>query len=288
MDDIIVCIKQVPNIRNVSLNQEYHTLIREGIPNILNPHDEYALNAAIECKKRFGIKIGAVTMGPPQAKEILEYCLKKGIDSAFLITDKRIAGSDTIVTARILASFISKTNFKNIFCGQESLDSGTGHIGPSLGELLNLPQMTYVNKITQFYNNKLRLSSETENGQNIIEVELPAVISFNRDKKKSKNILSSVDNRKIKIIDLDDLGMDEEHTGIKGSLTQVIKVNVDESLNNYLKVPDDLPALKKINYVIAGGIVTHKKKKLIKGSSDEDILRVIKVINLYKPKTRLS
>ena len=101
MKDIIVCVKQIPNTDKVALDRKDHTLIREGIENILNPADDNALEAALKLKDKLGLEVGVVTMGPAQAKEILEYCLSKGADEAFLLNDKKMAGSDTLATSKV-------------------------------------------------------------------------------------------------------------------------------------------------------------------------------------------
>jgi electron transfer flavoprotein beta subunit len=281
MDNILVCVKQVPNTTNIKLDPIDHTLIREGISNILNPLDEYAIEAALDCKKKYGIRVAIVSMGPKQAKEILHYCMARGADEAFLLTDKKLAGSDTLATARALSALIRKTNYRNVFCGQESIDSSTGHIGSSIAELLDLPQVNYISDIIKFFDNKLRLKTQFEYGFRIIEVKLPAVLSFIRSEKKiSKSSLDS-GKKSIKIFSLNNIGLSENVIGIKGSPTWVININKNEYALNYFKVNSSLSARERIKAIISGGIKEKKDRLILNNSSDETIKKVVNIINSF-------
>ena len=265
MDDIIVCVKQVPNTANVKLDPKDHTLIREGIPNIINPHDEFALDAALDCKNRYGVKVAVVTMGPLQAKDMLIHCLEKGADEGFLLTDRRLAGSDTLATSRALAALIKKTGYKNVFCGQESIDSNTGHIGPSLAELLGLPQVTYAKEILDIKGNIMHITSEYELGHRLIELKLPAVISFNKSTKELKKKIREIDESRVRTLSLDDIEIDESLVGLAGSPTFVVNISVDEGALNFLRVDSNLSAVERIKVILSGGIVEKKGRIMLKG-----------------------
>lgn len=265
MEKILVCLKQVPNTNEVKIDPKTHTLIREGVESILNPYDEYALEEALVLKRKYGIKVATLTMGPPQAIEILKQSLERGADKAFLLTDKRLAGSDTWATALAIVSLIKKINYKNIFCGQESIDSGTGHIGSSIAELLNIPQINYAKKIISLSSDKLKILSKFDSCDAVLEVKLPAAVSFLRKNKKivqKKNKEINLNN--IKKYDLDDIGLDEEYVGLDGSLTQVIDIGIDERFIGYLTVDNKLKADERIKVILNGGITEKKERKIIK------------------------
>jgi len=280
MDDIIVCVKQVPDSVNVKLDPKDHTLIREGIPNITNPHDEYALDAALDCKARYGVKVAVVTMGPIQAKDVLIHCIEKGADEGFLLTDRKLAGSDTLATARALAAFIKKTKYKNIFCGQESIDSTTGHIGPSIAEHLNLPQITYINEVMKVNGNTMRINAEYELGYIILDIELPAVFSFNKSGKKLRKRVGKYSKSQIKILNLKDIGISESIVGLHGSPTIVTDINIDESALNFLKVDSNLPAAERMKTILSGGIVEKKDRIILKGDSKKTIMKLVESLTL--------
>jgi electron transfer flavoprotein beta subunit len=268
MEKIIVCLKQVPNTNEVSIDPKNHTLIREGVDSILNTYDDYALEEALILKRKYSIGVCTLTMGPPQAIEILKYSLERGADEALLLTDIGLAGSDTWATALAIVSLIKKIGYKLIFCGQESLDSGTGHIGSSIAELLNIPQVNYAKKIIGFSSSKLRILSKFDSCDAVLEVKLPAVISFLRKSKKiaqKKNKVASPDH--IKKYSLDDIGLDARYVGLDGSFTQVVNIDIDERFIGYLKVDSNLKADERIKVMLNGGITQKKDRKLIKDLS---------------------
>lgn len=282
MKNIIVCVKQVPNTTNVKLDPKYHTLVREGIPNIINPHDVAAVEASLECKNKYGYKIGVVTMGPPQAKDILIECLKMGVDEAFLLTDKRLAGSDTLATSMALSSFIKKTDYENVFCGQESVDSSTGHLGPSIAEFLHLPQVTHINEIVEIIEDKIKLKSEYELGYRVIEVKLPIVAAFNKRLINKKHKFNEVDKKKITVFNFDSTSLNESMVGLKGSPTSVVDIDIDESSLNFLKVDSNFSAEDRIRIILSGGIVPKKNKIILKGNTKNIVNKLVKSLKYYK------
>jgi electron transfer flavoprotein beta subunit len=278
MKDILVCVKQVPNTERVSLDRKDHTLIREGIKNILNPADENALVAASILKEKYGINFGVITMGPLQAVEVLEYCLSKGANEAFLLNDKRLAGSDTLATAKALTSFIKKSGYRNIFCGQESADSGTAHIGPSIAQLLNLPQVTNVLKILVFGEDKLKVKTKYESEFRVIEAKMPVVVTFLKEPVKFKKKPFAIDRNLIQKINLDKLGMDESEVGLNGSFTWVVNIDIDEEILDYIKVDNSLAADDKIMYLLSGGIEENENRTIITDLSKNSLKKVVGII----------
>ena len=148
---IFVCIKQVPGISEVKIDPETNTLIREGIPSIMNPHDKHGVELALEIKDKGGGEIIALSMGPPQAEEVLREALSMGADEAYLLTDRAFAGADTLATSHTLALAIQKVMEDGgkddpylVICGVQAIDGDTAQVGPEMAEELGIPQITYV------------------------------------------------------------------------------------------------------------------------------------------------
>ena len=145
----VVCVKQVPDTTEVKVDPKTHTLIRDGVPSILNPYDQYAIEECVRIKEKTGEgTVTVITMGPPQARSALMKCLALGADEAILISDKAFAGSDTWATAYTLAQAIKKIgSIDMVFCGQQAIDGDTAQVGPEIAQQLGIPQVTYVEKI---------------------------------------------------------------------------------------------------------------------------------------------
>jgi len=140
--NVVVCLKQVPGITEVKIDPETNTLIREGIKNIVNPFDTYALEEGVRIKERYGGKVTTVTMGPPQAEEVLREAISVGADDAILLSDSAFAGADTLATAYTLARAISKLQqYDIIICGRQTIDGDTGQVGPELAEMLEMKKL---------------------------------------------------------------------------------------------------------------------------------------------------
>jgi len=173
----LVFIKQVPNPADIHFDSFTKTLIRAGVRNEINPYDRRALSEAIRCRNQNGGEVTAVTMGPPSARDALLEALIMGVDSAVHIMDSRLAGSDTLVTARVLAAAARKLGCDIIFCGQHSTDSETGQVPVELAELLGMPCATAVSKIEYLQGKAIQATCETDEGWTVVEVSLPAVLS---------------------------------------------------------------------------------------------------------------
>jgi electron transfer flavoprotein beta subunit len=279
MKEIIVCVKQIPNTDKVALDRKDHTLIREGIENILNPADENALEAAMILKEKFSLEVGVVTMGPIQAREVLEHCLSKGANEAFLLNDKKMAGSDTLATSKVLAAFIKKSGYKNIFCGQESADSGTAHIGPGIAEILGLPQIMNSTEVLSFDEDNIRIKTKYDAEYRIIEAKTPVVAAFLKGKLKSGKIKKKIDKNIIRTFDLDYININESEVGLEGSPTWVINIDIDEEILDYLRVDNSLSADERINYILGGGIEENKNRITINDLSKNSVNRIIKAIS---------
>jgi len=237
-------VKQVPDTTEVKIDPKTNTLIREGVPSILNPFDQFALEEAIKVKKE-GDEIIAISMGPPQAKKALMKCLALGADKAILISDTILAGSDTFATAYTLAQAINKIgDFDVIFCGYQAIDGDTAQVGPELAAQLNIPQVTYVESVEKVERKKLEAKSQTDEGYNIIDVKLPVLltgISPSSFEPRSPPLPNIIKAKKKPFItwNTDDLGGEKGKYGLAGSLTQVIKIYAPPTRQRGIVIEDE-------------------------------------------------
>ncbi len=227
---LVVCVKQVPDTTEVKVDPRTNTLIRDGVPSILNPYDHYAVEECVRVKDKIGEgSVTVVTMGPPQARSALMRCLALGADDAVLISDKAFAGSDTWATAYTLSLAIKKLgSFDMVFCGQQAIDGDTAQVGPELAQQLGIPQVTYVEKIELDDKHKLTIYKQTEDGYYILETKTPVLLallpptSFQPEHPPMSKILKAK-KKPFVVWDLKTLGGDKSKFGLEGSFTQVIK-----------------------------------------------------------------
>ncbi len=222
--NIIVCIKQVPETTEVRINPETNTLIREGVKAIINPFDMYAIEEGIRLKERFSGKLTIITMGPPQAEAAL-----LGADEGILVCDRAFAGSDTWATSYTLAGAIKKLGeFDLILCGKQASDGDTAQVGPGISTHLNIPQVTYVKKIEEVKDKTMRVERMMEEGFEIIETPLPALLTvvkeINEPRLPSLKGLMRAKSAKITLWTQKDLDLDPQNIGLSGSPTQVVKI----------------------------------------------------------------
>ena len=226
---IIVCLKQVPDTNEVKINKETGTLIREGVPSIINPDDMNALEEALKIKDNTKSEVIVVSMGPPQAKNALKEALAMGADKAYLVSDRAFGGSDTWATATILSSAIEKIgDYDIILCGRQAIDGDTAQVGPEIAEFLNIPQITYA-KDVKINDKKVQVTRYTEFGDLVYKSEMPVLLTAIKDLntprypeiKKIYEVYSNDDN--IEILGLNDLDVDTTQIGLKGSPTNVYK-----------------------------------------------------------------
>ncbi|MGQ9469953.1 MAG: electron transfer flavoprotein subunit beta/FixA family protein [Nitrososphaerales archaeon] len=226
---IIVCIKQVPATQDIKIDPITHTLIRESMPSMLNPWDEVGVEEGIRLREKYGGEVTVITMGPMQAKEAVLRCLAIGADKGILISDRAFAGADTIATAYTLSMQIKKMQYDIIICGKIATDSETGHIGPHLAELLNIPQVCYVKKIdVDIERRRVVAYKEADEGMEIIEAPLPVLLTTARDLNEPrlptlKGMIASR-RKEVKVITASELGGSPSKYGLIGSLTIVEEV----------------------------------------------------------------
>lgn len=227
--NIVVCIKQVPEATEVKINPETNTLIREGVKSIINPFDMYAIEEGIRLKEKFGGKTIAISMGPPQAEAALREALSMGIDEGILVCDRAFAGSDTWATSYTLASAIRKIGeFDLVLCGKQASDGDTAQVGPGISVHLDIPQVTYVKKIEEVKERRMRVERMTEEGFEIIETPLPALLTvvkeINEPRLPSLKGMIRAKSAKIIVWTQKELNLDPQSIGLSGSPTQVIKI----------------------------------------------------------------
>ncbi len=227
--NIVVCLKQVPGTTEVKIDPVKNTLIRQGIKAIVNPFDSYALEEGVRLRERYSGKVTAISMGPPQATEMLRDAISAGADEAILLSDAAFAGSDTLATSSTLGKAIEKIhNYDLIICGRQTLDGDTGQVGPELAEVLHIPFIAYVSKVEEIANGKIRVQRMVEDGYETIEASLPAVITvvkeINIPRLPSLRGLSKAKSVQIPTWTAQDIGADKESIGQAGSATWVVKV----------------------------------------------------------------
>ena len=184
--NIVVCLKQVPDTSEVKLNPETNTLIRDGVQNIMNPFDRQALETALILKDANGAKVTVVSMGPPQAEEILKEAISMGADEAVLVSDRALAGSDTLATSFALAGVVkSLGDVDLVLCGKQAVDGDTAQVGPEMAEHLGFPQATGALKVS-VDGNKVLVDRENESSSQTLAVEMPALVTVTRAEKEPR------------------------------------------------------------------------------------------------------
>ena len=229
--NIVVCIKQVPDVPSIRIDRERMTIIREGVESIINPLDCVALEAALDLRGREGGRITVLSMGPPQSEEALSEALAAGADEAILITDPAFAGADTLATSHVLATAISRLEpFPDlVICGNQTIDSDTGHVGPQIAEELDLPQVCGVNEIHP-ERDSLMVKQLKDGVLNTIKVKVPALITVSQGLAVPHHIPlgdleKAFSDREIVRWGLDALGLKKEEVGLSGSATLVTRLH---------------------------------------------------------------
>jgi electron transfer flavoprotein beta subunit len=225
----VVCLKQVPGTTQVKINPETNSLVREGIENIINPFDTYALEEGVRLREKHGGKVTVVCMGPSQAEVALREAISLGADDVILLSDRAFAVADTWATANTLSAAMKKlASYDIIICGRQTIDGDTGQVGPELAEMLDIPFVAYVSQIEEIKEKYLRVKRMVEEGHEVIETTLPAVITvakeINVPRLPSLRGIMKSKSARIETWGIKELGVDESTVGLAGSSTQVIKV----------------------------------------------------------------
>ncbi len=225
----VVCLKQVPGTTKVAIDPQTNTLVRQGIESIVNPFDTYALEEGVRLKERYGGKTTAISMGPPQAEAMLRETISTSADEAILLCDSTFAGSDTWATAYVLSRAIQRIkDYDLVICGRQTIDGDTGQVGPELAEMLEVPFVAYVSQIEEVNNGLMRVRRMVEDGHEVIEAPLPAVITvvkeINVPRLPSLRGLTKARSAVIPVWTARELNIDKDTVGLAGSATRVIKI----------------------------------------------------------------
>jgi electron transfer flavoprotein beta subunit len=261
--DIYVLIKQVPDqSAKAGINPD-GTIDRARAKRMLNPFDRYALQAALYTKKQYGGKVTAITMGPPAAIEILLEALEHGVDIGYILSDKRLAASDTLATAYALHKVIKYIgHFDLIFCGLQTTDGDTAQVGPQIAERSNLPQVTYCEDF-KIEGNKIIAKRVVEGGHERVKMDIPALITVAnsyhplqykslRGAKMVQDLLRSDEEktRYIKTVNLNDIGADPNKCGLKGSPTIVARTDKVSEIGGNCRIHLGAPIEQMVSDVI--------------------------------------
>lgn len=224
---IVVCIKQVPDTTEVKLDPKTGTLIRDGVPSIINPDDKAGLEAALRIKDKNGSHVTVLTMGPPQADLALREALAMGADRAILLTDRAFAGADTWATSSALAGALKNIEHDLIIAGRQAIDGDTAQVGPQIAEHLGVPSVTYVEEI-EAYDKAIVVKRAFEDGYQKIKVQTPCLITALKELNESRymnvrGIFEAFDEDKIEVWNVSNIDVDESNLGLKGSPTKVKK-----------------------------------------------------------------
>ena len=255
---IFVCIKQVPGVAEVKIDPKSNTLVREGIPSIINPHDKHAIELAVSLREKHGGDVIALSMGPPQAEKALREALAMGADIAYLLTDRAFAGADTLATSHTLALGIKKllkeTQEKEnylVICGTQAIDGDTAQVGPELAEELDIPQITYVLKFEMKERDRIQVERAFRAEEVVvIETKLPALISVLKEINKPRNpsmngIVDAYSKKKVIPLTAEDIGVENKEIGLNGSQTEVWRIFVPQRKGEHIKLEGTIEEMTK-------------------------------------------
>lgn len=243
--NILVCVKQVPDTNEIKIDPETNTLVRDGVPSIVNTFDGYALEAAARVKDNNpDTKIVVLSMGPAQAETALRECLAIAADKAYLLTDRAFGGSDTLATSYILSQAIRKVEslegkFDMIFCGKQAIDGDTAQVGPELSQHLDRALLTYALE-AQVEGDTVKIRRESDEGYDWYAAQMPAVITVNKTSYDLRypSLKGKMAARKATIPTLTaaEVVVPEEKRGLKGSPTKVKKTFTPVRTKNGLRL----------------------------------------------------
>ncbi|HWR72765.1 MAG TPA: electron transfer flavoprotein subunit beta/FixA family protein [Nitrospirota bacterium] len=227
--NIIVLVKQVPDTSEVKINRETNTLIRDGVPSIINPYDLYAIEEALRLREKHGGKVTALTMGPPQAAEALKEAVSLGVDEVVLLSDRSFAGADTWATSYTLAKGIAKIgSYDLVIAGKQAIDGDTAQVGPETAEMLGIPFVAYLRKIESVDGRKMVAERLMDEGYDVVETVLPALVTvvkeINQPRLPSLKGKMKAKSLKVAAWSAGDIGAEADRCGLKGSPTKVVTI----------------------------------------------------------------
>ena len=231
---VVTCIKQVPDTTQARVDPVTGTLVREGLPFVMNPFDTHALEESLKLKDKYGFQVSVVSMGPPSAEVTLKKALSLGADDAVLLSDRAFSGSDTLATSRVLAEAVKKLSRNDdvvlVICGQQTIDGDTAQVGPGIATRLGYSQLTYVDCVehVDLKTMKLRVKRKLEDRHELVEAPLPALITvvreINTPRYPSVPRRLMAEEAKVTLWNSHEIGLPLETIGLKGSATRVRRV----------------------------------------------------------------
>jgi electron transfer flavoprotein beta subunit len=231
---VVTCIKQVPDTTQVKVDPNTGTLIREGVPFIINPFDTHALEESLRLKDKYGFRVAVISMGPPNTEVTLKKALALGADEAILLSDRAFGGADTLATSLVLAEAIKRLGQKEevamVICGRQTIDGDTAQVGPGIATRLGYPQLTLVDRIenVDLQAKKVKVSRRLEGRHEIVESPLPAMIAvlreINRPRYPTVPMRLMAEESPVTLWNNKVMGLRDDSIGLKGSATQVRRI----------------------------------------------------------------
>ncbi len=231
---IVACVKQVPDTTQVKTDPKTGTLIREGVPFIMNPFDANALEESLRLKDRYGFRVAVISMGPPNTSFTLRKALSLGADEAILLSDRAFGGADTLATSMVLAAAVKRLGEKEevvmVICGRQTIDGDTAQVGPGIATRLGYTQLTLVDQIqdVDLTSRKIRARRKLEGRHEIIEAPLPVLMSvvreINQPRYPTVPMRLAAETAEIATWDNKFMNLDDQTIGLKGSATQVRRI----------------------------------------------------------------
>jgi electron transfer flavoprotein beta subunit len=231
---VVACIKQVPDTTQVQIDPVTNTLVREGIPFIINPYDTHALEEALRLKDQYGFRVVVLTMGPPNAEAALRKALSLGVDEAILLSDRVFGGADTLSTSNVIAAAIRKLQEREevglVLCGKQTIDGDTAQVGPGIAVRLGYSQLTLVDRIEalDLQTKRLRVRRKLEGRHEIVDAPLPAMLTvvreINRPRYPTVHGRLAAKSAGFAVWDNSVLKLDVNSVGLKGSPTWVSRI----------------------------------------------------------------
>ena len=253
---IVVCAKQVPDTTEVKLDPKTNTLIRDGVPSIINPDDKSGIEAALRIKEQVGGTVTVVCMGPPQADVAIREALAMGCDDGVLISGREFGGSDTLATSTIIAAGLKTLDYDLIITGRQAIDGDTAQVGPQIAEHLGLPQVSYAEDIQVESENSIIVKRQYEDRYQKVRIKTPCVITALTELAEPRymSVSGTVDAyaKEIKVLGFEELKdkLNPEHIGLKGSPTNVVQSFTKQAKGKGLYYKD-LSAEEAVETIVA-------------------------------------
>ncbi|HEX2293744.1 MAG TPA: electron transfer flavoprotein subunit beta/FixA family protein [Actinomycetota bacterium] len=219
----MVCVKHIPD-PNIPPEMDGHRLKREGVQGVLDPGDEFGVEAGLQLKEQLGGNVTLVSMGPAPAMDAIKRGLSMGADQGVLISDDALEGADALVTARVLAAAIGRNQFDLVVAGVESTDGYTGTMPSTLAEFLGVPQVTFA-KTIECSDGRVKINRQTADGYHVVECDLPALITVtagvNEPRYASFKGIMAAKKKPVETLSLSDLGLSGDEVAVKQSIVEL-------------------------------------------------------------------